>query len=62
MSRYVGSRFAVQRLGFDEPGTHGRIAAGASEVSRGLRMIADGLATGSFAARNRESLESGGRS
>ena len=34
--RDIGSRFAVQPLGLDQPGTSGRIPEGASQVPNGL--------------------------
>ena len=53
----VGSRFAVQTLGLDYPGTHGRIFERPSDVPYGLRVVMWALATGSVTAGSAESSE-----
>jgi hypothetical protein len=54
----VGSRFAVQRLYLDQPGTRGRIPEGASEVPSRLGVVVRALATGSVTSSNRQPSES----
>ena len=54
----VGSRFAVQTLNLDKPGTSGRIPERASQVSSGLGVVVRALATGRVTSCNPESSES----
>ena len=44
----VGSRFAVQTLNLDKPGTSGRIPERAFKVSNGLRVVVGTLPTSSL--------------
>jgi hypothetical protein len=54
----IGSRFAVQSLCLDEPGTSGRVPEGAFKVTSGLGVVVGARPTGSVAACNREPSES----
>ena len=54
----VGSRFAVQPLCLDQPGTSGRIPEGASKVPSGLGVVVRVLPTGSVISCNRQPSES----
>jgi hypothetical protein len=55
--RELGSRFVIQSVGLDEPGTSCGIPKCPSKVPNGLRMIVRGLATRSVAACNPQSSE-----
>ena len=57
-SRKLGSRFAVQSLGLDEPGTDGCIPERTFKVSGGLKLVVRARATGSAISGNRQSSES----
>ena len=50
--RELGSRFVIQSLGLDEPGTSCGIPQCPSQVPDGLRVIVRRLATGSVATCN----------
>ena len=60
--RDVGSRFAVQPLCLDQPGTSGRIPQGASKVPSGLGVVVGALPTGSVSCRQPPALGVGCRS
>ena len=53
----IGSRFAVQPVCLDEPGTSRRIAEGAFKVASGLGVVVRVLPTGSIGSCNRQSSE-----
>ena len=53
----IGSRFAVQPLCLDEPGTSSRIPERASQVPSGLGVVVRALPTGSVTSCNRQPSE-----
>jgi hypothetical protein len=55
--RELGSRFVIQSIGLDEPGTPCGIPKCSSKVPNGLGVIVGTLATGSLAACNTQSSE-----
>jgi hypothetical protein len=54
----VGSRFAVQTLCLDQPGTSSRIPERALKVASGLRVVVRALQPGSLTSNNRQPPES----
>ena len=54
----IGSRFAVQTLCLDQPGTSGRVPEGAFEVPSGLGVVVGALPTGSVTSCDRQPSES----
>jgi hypothetical protein len=56
--RYVPSRFAVQTLCLDQPGTSSRIPERALKVASGLRVVVRALPPGSVRASDRQPSDS----
>jgi hypothetical protein len=54
----IGSRFAVQPVCLDQPGSSGRIPEAASKVASGLSVVVRALPTGSVASGDRQPSES----
>jgi hypothetical protein len=54
----IGSRFAIQTLCLDKPGTSGRIPEGASQVSSGLGVVVRTLPTSTVTSSNPQPSES----